>query len=241
MSRLGLALLLVGAVGALACQTDEVEKPTYEFGLFPKIAHSGFNATTRFNVVYATSAPAPEWSIDDPSIGTIAPTVPPSIPGVDVSNLKFALVTTTKAGETTVHVRSGDTVLDAQLVVKGYTDEQVVLGKARYDTDATNGAEPARKPCADCHTKPEGVDHSPLKMAGFDDPTILGVIQDATYPDGGAGSSTTSAFRPSGPLTLTTHKWGLTEPEKDGILAYLRSLPLGKVTDAGAPPPDGGP
>ena len=234
MSRLGFAVLAALAVVAAACQTDDVEKPVYEFGLFPSTAHSGFNAKTKFNVVYATSAPIPDWSIDDPSIATIAETPAPSIPGVNVQKLKFALITTLKAGETTIHVSSSGRTLNAQLVVKPYSDEQLALGKTRYEAPST---EAARPPCAQCHSKPEGVDHSPLKMAGFDDPIILGVIQNATYPETGtSGSSTTSAFAPSGPLNYSAHKWNLTDPEKDGIMGHLRSLPLGKVTDAGAPP-----
>ena len=98
MSRLGLAVLTALAVVAVACQTDDVEKPTYEFGLFPKTAHTGFSASTQFNVLYATSAPIPDWSIDDPSIAKIVETTPPSIPGVNVKNLLFALVTPLKPG-----------------------------------------------------------------------------------------------------------------------------------------------
>ena len=75
-------------------------------------------------------------------------------------------------------------------------------------------------------------------MAGFDDPTILGVIQNATYPASATGGSTTSPYGPKGPLSFTGHKWNLTDPERDGILAHLRSLPLGKVAadlgDAGS-------
>ena len=89
---------------------------------------------------------------------------------------------------------------------------------------------PNRQPCAACHAKADGVDHSPLKMAGFDDPTILTVIQEATYPASATGGSTTSAFAPKGPLTkYPNHRWNLTDPEKDAILAHLRSLPLGGV------------
>jgi hypothetical protein len=109
-------------------------------------------------------------------------------------------------------------------MVKAYTDEQLAAGKARYETASSD---PSRPPCASCHAKPGGVDHSPLKMAGFDDATILGVIQNATYPPSPTGQSTTSAFAPAGPLSFKGHTWNLTDPEKDGILAHLRSLPLG--------------
>lgn len=213
-----------GASGALAgCSAEDVETPTYQAGLFPRVAYSGFNANARFRVMFATSAQDPQWSVADPEIATIEPSAPPNIPDVGTESLRFALVTTKKAGETTVTMRSGGTTLTSRLVVKAYTDEQLAVGKARYETP---DPDPARVPCASCHAKPEGVDHSPLKMAGFDDQTILGVIRQATYPESPTGQSVTSAYAPRGPLKFTDHKWKLTEPETEGILAHLRSLPL---------------
>jgi len=231
MPRRALVILVssvvVGAIASAGC-TDDVETPVYESGLFPKVAHSGFNKTATFKVMFATSAVNPTWTVEDPSIATIAPSAAPTIPNVTTKGLSFALVTTLKNGDTTVIMTAGSTVLKAQLQVKAYTDEQVTLGKARYE-NADPSNDPARPACAGCHQKPGGVDHSPLKMAGFDDPTILGVIQNATYPASSTGQSTTSAYAPTGPLSLATHRWNLTDPEKDGILAHLRSLPLGGV------------
>lgn len=210
--------------------TDDVETPTYDVGLFPKVAHSGFNSKAAFKVMFATSATDPQWSISDPSIATFVPSAAPKIEGTNVNDLRFILVTTTKAGEATITMRSGTTVLTAQLQVKAYTDEQLTVGKARYETAS---ADPARPPCAQCHQKPGGVDHSPLKMAGFDDETILTVIQKATYPASTGStqsSSTTSAFAPKGPLTkFPEHKWNIADNERDGILSHLRSLPLGGI------------
>lgn len=241
MRRLLLGLVAAAGVsiGIGACSED-IEKPTYEYGLFPKVSHSGFNKTAEFKVMFATSAPDPQWSVDDPSVARIEPTEAPIINDVDTKNLRFALATITKAGTTTVRMTAGDQSLTSELQVKDYTDEQITLGKARYEVGTAGDA--ARPACASCHQKPGGVDHSPLKMAGFDDPVILGVIQNATYPEkASGGGSTTSPYAPKGPLSFTGHKWNLTDPEKDAILAHLRSLPLGKVaaveptpvTDAG--------
>jgi len=219
----GLGLVAVFAAG---CSTDDVESPTYEVGLFPDVAHSGFNSKGTFKVMFATSATDPQWSISDPSIATLAPSAPPTIPGTSVKDLRFVLVTTLKAGDATITMRSGATVLTSQLKVKAYTDEQFDAGKTRYEAASPD---PPRAPCASCHQKPGGVDHSPLKMAGFDDATILGVIQFATYPASPTGQATTSAFAPKGPLKFAEHKWNLSDVEKEGILAHLRSLPLGGV------------
>jgi hypothetical protein len=224
MKRFVLVLVLVLALSSAGGCSPSVETPTYEYGIFPRVAYSGFNAKATYRVMFATSAPDPQWTVADPSLATIVPSPPPTVAGTDVKSLNFALVTTTKPGTSAVRMTSGSTVLTAQLVVKAYTDEQLVLGKARYETASTD---PLRPPCASCHAKPGGVDHSPLKMAGFDDATILGVIQNATYPASPTGQSTTSAFVPAGPLTFKGHTWNLTDPEKDGILAHLRSLALG--------------
>jgi hypothetical protein len=223
MLRFGTTLALALAACVASCKPDEVVTPTYESGLFPKVAHSGFNSTASFKVMFATNERNPRWTVADPSIATIAPSQAPVIPGLDTKDLSFALVTTTKAGETNVTATSGGTTLTAHLSVRDYTTEQLAVGKARYETPSDD---PARKPCASCHAKEGGVDHSPLKMAGFDDATILGVIQQATYPPTPTGQSTTSLYAPKGPLKFTDHKWNLTDPEKDGILAHLRSLRL---------------
>lgn len=219
-----LALGALGVLGAGCSQGADVAAPSYAPGLFPAVAYSGFNKNASFRVLFATSAQGAQWSVGDPSIATIAPSAPPTIAGTDVKDLYFALVTMTKVGATTVSVTSAGATLTSRLVVREYTDDQLTIGKTRYEMTSTD---PARPPCASCHAKAGGVDHSPLKMAGFDDTTILGVIQDATYPASPTGQSTTNAFSPRGPLKFTGHKWNLSDPEKDGILAHLRSLPLG--------------
>lgn len=228
-------VLAVAALGlAVACAPDVDSTPVYDYGLFPGVAHSGFNTTATFKVMFATSAPNPTWTVDDPSIATIAPSDAPILKGVNTKGLSFALATMTKAGTTTVTMTAGSTVLTSDLEVKAYTNDELAVGKTRYEQGTPgDGTRPA---CASCHQQEGGVDHSPLKMAGFDDPTVLGVIQNATYPDVAVGGSTTSAFSPRGPLKFTGHKWNLSDPEKEGILSYLRSLPLGtlkKVVDPG--------
>lgn len=215
-------LVLLGASCSLG--SDDVEGATNASGLFPPVAYSGHNAQGSFRVLFATSAPNPQWSVGDGSIATIAPANAPRGAEKGVRDLKYALATMTKAGETTVTVRSGATTLTSKLVVKAYSDADIAAGKARYET---GGPEPNRVACASCHAKPDGVDHSPLKMAGFDDGVILGVIQDATYPPSTTGRAVASDYAPKGPLELKEHKWSLTDQERVGVLAHLRSLPLG--------------
>lgn len=213
-------LVLLG----VSCSPSEPEDGVVAAGLFPLVAHSGFNPHATFRALFSTSAVNPRWSVSDPSIATVAPSGPPSNATSSMKSLSYALVTMTRAGETDVIAESNGTRLTARLLVVPYADEDLAAGKARYETDSPD---PARKPCASCHATAGGVDHSPLKMAGFDDPTILAVIQDATYPAAANGQRTTSDYSPRGPLAFAGHKWNLTEPEKRGILAHLRALPLG--------------
>jgi len=218
------------ALALLACTlvscsigSDEIESPPLSAGLFPQTAYSGFNGQASFRVLFATTAPDPKWSVADGSIATIVPSGTPK--GVTKQrDLSYALATMTKAGETTVTMTSGTTTLSSKLVVKSYSDADIATGKVRYET---GGPEPKRVACASCHAKPDGVDHSPLKMAGFDDPVILGVIQQATYPPSTTGKAVVSDYAPKGPLSFAEHKWDLTDAEKVGVLAHLRSLPLG--------------
>jgi hypothetical protein len=224
MTRWAFALLVVTVVAACSLGGDDVDGDVTAHGLFPAVAHSGHNAQGSFRVLFATSVPNPQWSVADSSIATIAPAAAPRGTEKGVRDLSYALATMVKAGDTTVTVRSGETTLTSKLVVKAYSDADVAAGKARYEA---GGPEPDRVACASCHAKPDGVDHSPLKMAGFDDAIILGVIEQATYPPSTTGRAVASDYAPKGPLGFTGHKWNLTGDEKAGVLAHLRSLPLG--------------
>jgi hypothetical protein len=230
MRSAALVVVLAGAaavLGGVSCSSDAPSDSasSYATGLFPLVAHSGFNEHATFRALFSTSAVNPRWSVADPKMATVAPSGPPANATAAMKSLSYALVTMTSAGETTVTAAAADgTTVTARLVIVPYSDGDLAVGKARYETPSMD---PARQPCASCHAAAAGVDHSPLKMAGFDDPTILGVIQNATYPASTAGQRTTSDYSPRGPLMFTGHKWNLSDPEKTGILAHLRSLPLG--------------
>jgi hypothetical protein len=220
-----LGFVLGSTVGAAGCPVGaEDEGSPYAYGLFPQVAHSGFNAGATFRVLFATSAPEPKWSVADPSIASVLPSGPPRSATGSQRDLAYALVTMTKAGETTVTVTSRGETLTSRLVVRAYADDDMAAGKARYEAGSS---EPGRVSCASCHAKPEGVDHSPLKMAGFDDATILGVIESATYPPSATGRAVASDYAPRGPLSFAEHRWTLSAQERVGVLAHLRSLPLG--------------
>ena len=227
--------LLAFVVASGACTSPAIDDTSLAVGMYPRTAYSGYNANATFTVLFSTNAADAHWSLTDPSIATIEPTTPPVVAGVDINSLYYVKLTMKKAGTTKVMLDAQGTTMSADLIVKAYADDQLALGKARYEVGTP--ADGNRPPCAGCHQKAGGVDHSPLKMAGFDDTTILGVIQNATYSANSSGTSSNGAYSPRGPLSFTGHKWNLTDAEKDAIVCYLRSLPLGAAspsTDAGA-------
>lgn len=222
------ALCALALTSCFSVGTPEPSGSGVSVGLFPRVAYSGFNSGASFRALFATSAPDPVWSVSDPSIATVAPSARPAGFSKAQEGLSFALVTMTRAGETTLVVRSKSdptATATARLVIRAYSDATLAAGKARYE--AGTPGDPARVACASCHARPEGVDHSPLKMAGFEDATILGVIQEATYPPTPTGQAVASDYAPKGPLSFKEHRWNLSEPEKEGIVAHLRALPLG--------------
>jgi hypothetical protein len=66
--------------------------------------------------------------------------------------------------------------------------------------------------CAGCHELSNGVDHSPTWLAFYADADVLAAVTTGKYADGRV-------------LKGVNHKWELTDAEKTGILAYLRSIP----------------
>ena len=64
---LGGALLVVGC----SLGSDDVNGDVNSYGLFPSAAHSGHNPQGSFRVLFATSAPNPQWAVADSSIATM--------------------------------------------------------------------------------------------------------------------------------------------------------------------------
>jgi len=152
------------------------------------------------------------WAAADPSIVTVAPIAAPADykPEDGARKLSFAMITATKAGTTKVTVTGNGKSASADVTVKAYTTASYEVGKTRYKT---GGTEDNRKPCAGCHEAAGGADHSPTWLAYYEDSDVLQAIQTAVYAS--------DKYE----VNKGNHKWNLTEPEKDGIMAYLRGLP----------------
>lgn len=176
--------------------------------VYPDVIHTGFTGADVFKVPVSSNLVGADlkWESADPSIVTIEPTKKPA----EYDDPSWAMVTTKKAGKTSIKVSAGGKTLNVEVNVMAYTAEQIAAGKTRYKT---GGAGPTQVACASCHEKPDGADHSPTILAEYDDADIVSAITTAVYASDGYE------------LSLKTHKWELAEPEKVGIMAYLRALP----------------
>jgi hypothetical protein len=178
--------------------------------IFPERIHSGFGGATIFRVPIATTLKGADlaWMVADPAIATIAAAAAPNDSELYDEDLpSWAILTTKKAGTTRVMASAGGKTSTADVIVTAYAPAQMAAGKARYTTAGAAD----RVACASCHEKADGADHSPTRLAAYDDANVVSAITTAKYGDGY-------------PLGLKTHKWALTDAEKTGIMGYLRSL-----------------
>ncbi|SMF52688.1 hypothetical protein [Pseudobacteriovorax antillogorgiicola] len=117
----------------------------------------------------------------------------------------------------------GDQTVQSDVTVYSYTQAQIDLGQARYNAAFTdeNGVESPS--CASCHQAANGVDHSPLLIGTCSDVEIIGAVEAGAYaPDADNPNSFCAGYQ----LTVA-HSWGFASPEeRDGVIAYLRTLPL---------------
>lgn len=193
--------------------TDEFEMKDY---LMPDIINTGFTGGAEvFKVPLFTDLTGTlTWEVADPSLAEVTPIPPPAeyteAKNADpkVPDIQFAMLTAKKAGSSKVTVSGGGKTAEADLLVKAYTSAAYAVGQARYK----NAGSDARQPCAGCHEKPDGADHSPSWLALFDDDDVLSAIQTGVYA--------VDKYE----VNKGNHKWNLTEEEKTGIMAYLRGL-----------------
>ncbi len=194
--------------------TDDLEMKDF---LMPDLINTGFTGGAEvFKVPLFTDLTGTlTWEVADPSLADVTPVDPPedyvaakNAEPTKVPDIQFAMLTTKKAGSSKVLVKSAGKTAEAQLTVKTYTSAAYAVGQARYRT----AADGARQPCAGCHEKPDGADHSPSWLALFDDDDVLSAIQTGVYAS--------DKYEVNG----GNHKWTLTDEEKGGIMAYLRGL-----------------
>ncbi|MFW7377579.1 MAG: c-type cytochrome [Oligoflexus sp.] len=123
---------------------------------------------------------------------------------------KGYILRTLAAGSTSITLKFGETSSSLTAEIAAYTPEQLAAGAERYN-NAVAGDTPSPS-CASCHAAENGVDHSPYFMAQFTDAGILSTIE--------TGINSDDDYQTSAPHQMTFSS----EEQKNGIVAYLRSL-----------------
>ena len=177
--------------------------------ILPDRAYTGFdNGAHTFAVPISIAGAKADLKLvaSDPSMVDIK-TVTNTNPEAAGTDEKWFLVTTKKAGSVTLTATSGGTSVEAKLTIAQYTSARWDTGNTRYH-NAAAGGDP---PCAQCHEKAGGADHSPLTLSPVDDESAKTVI--------------TAGIINGIPVNKANHKWEATPSELDGLVTYLRALP----------------
>lgn len=228
MNRYVIAFMTV--LTAAGCSSSDSKKPTKqattgttsgnsqnstasaktEFRIFPETVYSGFGGTGRTfkaPVLALNGSGSVTWKVEDPSIAVID--------SQQGSNATFKML---KAGQTKLTATSGGKSVSVDLIVNAYAQADIDAGQARYmtDYDATN------KACNSCHAQGVGIDHTPTELDADNDDDIIVTFTTGVDPEGR-------------PVNNGQHKWAMTEPQKKGLIAYMRSL-----EPTGYPEPDHG-
>ncbi len=182
----------------------------------PNSVYSGTDGTHTFKVpvaVYDADADLTVTASDAAGI-TLAKTTlkNPVDPDGVTDNGKYFLITAKKAGVYTLTATSKGRSTTASVTISSYDPARYAAGKARYEAA---GSGPDR-PCTTCHVNGGAIDHSPAALATATDQEIGIIITTGVKPGPNVIQIT------SEPGTL--HKWNVTDPQKDGLVTYLRSL-----------------
>ncbi len=141
---------------------------------------------------------------------------------VKITQKFFARRYTTKAaGSSSISATLEGQTIQFPVTIKGYTNAQLVAGKARYD--ATTGG------CIGCHGSATAnqdafIKHSSDYLSYATDLEILNIVKNSSYPDASL-------------LNNGAHKFTFADaPAEDAIIGYLRSFPpsLDKIQPATA-------
>lgn len=186
-----------------------------------KVYYTGYDGVNDYVAPLAFIADEPpSVTIGDPAVAevkgkplTITKEMVDDLPDILDGRLQLVMVRSLQAGETTVTATSGDTKQTATLKITQYTEADVALGDKRY-----NEGSPA---CTSCHAK-LGV-HNPTVLVDLSDETILGIAVDGkSIEKVSVETGQVETLKPN----KGSHKWSVTEAERTGLMAYLRSRKL---------------
>jgi len=205
-----------GSAGSSSEDTAVHGELPAEFTIFPEKIWTGFDGTNTYRapVIAVSNKGEVKWTIDDPSIATLdtSSADPKAAPGG--VNL---MITATKAGTTMIHATDGKTTKDAVLQVIAYPAAQWEAGKNRY----AMGPDEKNPACKECHAPGKGPDHTPTELDADTDDEIRNTFLTGKDPE---GRPVDYEMEYTMLLKGYDHMWKVTEDEKIGLVAYLRSL-----------------
>ena len=116
-----------------------------------------------------------------------------------------------------IHATDGTTTKDAMLEVIAYPAAQWEAGKNRY----AMGPDDKNPACKECHAPGKGPDHTPTELDADTDDEIRNTFVTGKDPEGRPVD-----YEKEYTMLLKgyDHMWKVTEDEKIGLVAYLRSL-----------------
>jgi hypothetical protein len=251
-TRLALLLGLQLAAGAafVACGSDAADpEPTptdtgkTDAGTAPPIGNGGLALT--YSPMYsafveggAHEAQVPV-KLKDASLKGAKFTSSDTSVAVVTDTPEGALITVKKDGTTTISATLGDDSGNARLTVKKYTEAQWKTGSDRFSKSdlaivpampngaisllalGQGGTRNANGACNTCHTaqaRTLKIENTPLQIAGYSDEELITIFTMGKKPESNTMQTRIPAF-----AWGMFHAWTVTEEEKQGLIAFLRT------------------
>lgn len=218
-----------GGIGDVSKKPATCDKSVITVSFAPM--YSAYDGVHLFQVpatVVSIDPSAITWSLDDPDIADLA-IVPNGV-----------MLTIQKAGTATLIATAGTICGTSKLTVTKFDPDQWEIGSARYNngevltrppggppgSGVMSSGEPIEAACTSCHGESatnglfQTVAHTPAQTGGFSDDQLFNIITQAMLPDG--------AYFDEGIVSkqiwMSFHKWKMEGEQRQGIIAYLRSL-----------------
>jgi hypothetical protein len=170
-----------------------------------------------------------KFTSSDPSIAVVTDTE------------QGGMITIKNEGTVTIKAELDGETGASKLTIKKFTEEQWMIGQARYSKSdlaivPTMGGRvsiatlardrAAYNPsgaCNTCHTaqaKTLKIENTPTQIAGYSDSELITIFTEGEKPEGFAQKSMVPSF-----VWGMFHTWTVTEEEKEGLVAFLRTQP----------------
>jgi hypothetical protein len=198
-----------------------------------------------FGVLELTPADRVLWGADDPTKVALAPG---AVDLGDTPLVANAMATVLASGDVVVVAQSGDRCGAAHLHVTETTDDDLAIGRDRYDfgvflvrvapghLEKPDGGA-TQVPCTACHGPHPineayaATEETPMQVGGASDDEVA-----ATFTMG----QPLNTWEPAPPSWSQYHRWDMTPAQAHAVVVYLRSLPPAPATPIGAGDAGGG-